>query len=99
MLAAEEIQEALNLSSGWFLDNLWLVGLIPAIGFALIMGFGPGTGHTLAEKSAARATMWPCSRGRWPRASRPRSEPDGARATEAGANLKFTGSNQNLCQL
>ena len=40
MLAAEEIQEALNLSSGWFLDNLWLVGLIPAIGFALIMGFG-----------------------------------------------------------
>ena len=40
MLAAEEIQEALDLSSGWFLENLWLVALIPAIGFALIMGFG-----------------------------------------------------------
>ena len=40
MLAAEEIQEALDLSSGWFLENLWLVALIPAIGFALIMFFG-----------------------------------------------------------
>ena len=40
MLAAEEINEAVTLSSGWFLDNLWLVGVIPAIGFALIMFFG-----------------------------------------------------------
>ncbi len=40
MLAAEEINEAVTLSSGWFLDNLWLAGVIPMIGFALIMGFG-----------------------------------------------------------
>jgi NADH-quinone oxidoreductase subunit L len=39
VFAAEEL-EALNLSSGWFLENLWLVAVIPAVGFALIMGFG-----------------------------------------------------------
>ncbi len=37
MLAAEE---ALHLSSGWFLDNLWLIALVPAVGFALIILFG-----------------------------------------------------------
>jgi NADH-quinone oxidoreductase subunit L len=36
MLAAE----ALELSSGWFLENAWLTGLIPVIGFAIIIGFG-----------------------------------------------------------
>ncbi|MEM9040441.1 MAG: NADH-quinone oxidoreductase subunit L [Actinomycetota bacterium] len=36
MLAAD----AIELSSGWFLENLWLVALIPAIGYALIMFFG-----------------------------------------------------------
>ncbi|MFK8026335.1 MAG: NADH-quinone oxidoreductase subunit L [Ilumatobacter sp.] len=43
MLAAEassEIQGALELSSGFFLDNLWLIALIPAIGYALILFFG-----------------------------------------------------------
>ncbi|MGA9276597.1 NADH-quinone oxidoreductase subunit L [Ilumatobacter sp.] len=40
MLAAEEVQEALHLSSGWFLENLWLIALIPAVAFALIMAFG-----------------------------------------------------------
>ena len=41
MLAVEEtVQGALELSSGWFLENLWLAALIPAIGFALIMFFG-----------------------------------------------------------
>jgi NADH-quinone oxidoreductase subunit L len=40
VLAAEEINQAVSLSSGWFLDNLWLVGVIPSIGFALIMFFG-----------------------------------------------------------
>ena len=40
MLAAEDVQQALDLSSGWFLEHLWLVALIPAVGFALIMGFG-----------------------------------------------------------
>ncbi len=34
MLAAEE------LSSGWFLENAWLIALIPAIAFALIIGIG-----------------------------------------------------------
>ena len=36
MLAAE----ALDLTSGWFLENAWLVGLIPVIGFAVIILFG-----------------------------------------------------------
>jgi NADH-quinone oxidoreductase subunit L len=36
MLAAE----ALELSSGWFLENAWLIGLIPAIGFFIIIGVG-----------------------------------------------------------
>ena len=43
MLAAEasnEVQGAIELSSGFFLDNLWLVALIPAIGFSLILFFG-----------------------------------------------------------
>ena len=37
MLAAEE---ALHLTSGWFLENAWLIGLIPVIGFAIIIAFG-----------------------------------------------------------
>lgn len=36
MLAAE----ALELSSGWFLENAWLTGFIPVIGFAIIIFFG-----------------------------------------------------------
>ncbi len=36
MLAAE----ALELTSGWFLENAWLTGLIPVIGFAIIIFFG-----------------------------------------------------------
>ncbi len=32
--------EVLELSSGWFLENAWLVGLIPVIGFAIILFFG-----------------------------------------------------------
>ena len=36
MLAAE----AAELSSGWFLENAWLIALIPAIGFAIIIAFG-----------------------------------------------------------
>ncbi len=43
MLAAEasnEVQGALELTSGFFLENLWLTALIPAIGFALILFFG-----------------------------------------------------------
>lgn len=37
---SDKLQGALDLSSGWFLENLWLAALIPAIGFALIMAFG-----------------------------------------------------------
>ena len=40
MLAVEETHTALELSSGWFMENAWLIALIPAIGFALIIGFG-----------------------------------------------------------
>ena len=36
MLAAE----AAELSSGWFLENAWLIALIPVVGFALIIAFG-----------------------------------------------------------
>jgi NADH-quinone oxidoreductase subunit L len=32
--------DAVELSSGWFLENAWLVGLIPVIAFGIIMGFG-----------------------------------------------------------
>ncbi len=34
MLAAE------TLTSGWFLENAWLIGLVPALGFAIIIMFG-----------------------------------------------------------
>ncbi len=43
MLAAEvsnEVQGALDLSSGWFLENLWLIAVVPAVGYALILFFG-----------------------------------------------------------
>ena len=40
MLAVEDTHAALELSSGWFLENAWLIALIPAIGFALIIGLG-----------------------------------------------------------
>jgi NADH-quinone oxidoreductase subunit L len=36
MLAAD----AAELSSGWFLENAWLIALIPAIAFGVIIGFG-----------------------------------------------------------
>ena len=38
MVLAAETAEA--LSSGWFLENAWLIPLIPAIAFAVIIGFG-----------------------------------------------------------
>ena len=53
MLAAEE---ALDLSSGWFLDNLWLVALVPGVAFALIILFGkkmPMKGSELGIASLA----------------------------------------------
>ncbi len=40
MVAAEETYKALELSSGWFLENAWLIALIPAVAFALIIAFG-----------------------------------------------------------
>ncbi len=40
MLAAEETHAALELSSGWFLDNAYLIALLPAIGFFAIIFFG-----------------------------------------------------------
>jgi NADH-quinone oxidoreductase subunit L len=32
--------DATTLSSGWFLENAWLIPVIPGIGFALILLFG-----------------------------------------------------------
>jgi len=37
---AETAEMTVTLSSGWFLENAWLVPVIPAIGFALIIFFG-----------------------------------------------------------
>ena len=37
---AAETSEVLDLTSGWFLENAWLAGLLPVIGFALIIGIG-----------------------------------------------------------
>ena len=31
---------AATLTTGWFLENAWLIPLIPAIGFVLIISFG-----------------------------------------------------------
>ena len=38
MFAASEALK--TLSSGWFLENAWLIPVIPAIGFAIIIFFG-----------------------------------------------------------
>ncbi len=37
---AADTSRALELTSGWFLENAWLAGLVPVIGFALIIGLG-----------------------------------------------------------
>ena len=52
MLAAE----ALELSSGWFLENAWLTGLIPVIGFAVILFFGKKLPMKGAEVALASMT-------------------------------------------
>ncbi len=52
MLAAE----ALELSSGWFLENAWLAGLIPVIGFAIILFFGKKLPMKGAEVALASMT-------------------------------------------
>ena len=38
MAAATEVLH--SLSSGWFLEHAWLIPIVPAIGFALIILFG-----------------------------------------------------------
>ncbi len=56
MLAAQ----ALELSSGWFLEHAWLAGLIPVIGFAIIIGFGkrlPMKGAEIGLASMAAALV------------------------------------------
>ena len=42
MLFAAETTEAAAeaLKSGWFLDHAWVIPIIPAVGFALIILFG-----------------------------------------------------------
>jgi NADH-quinone oxidoreductase subunit L len=41
MFAASEVTEAaVALSSGWFLEQAWLIPIIPVIGFAIIILFG-----------------------------------------------------------
>jgi NADH-quinone oxidoreductase subunit L len=56
MLAAE----AVELTSGWFLENAWLAGLIPVIGFAVIIAFGkrlPMRGAEVGIASMAAALV------------------------------------------
>jgi NADH-quinone oxidoreductase subunit L len=52
MLAAD----ALELSSGWFLENAWLTGFIPVIGFAIILFFGKKLPMKGAEVGLASMT-------------------------------------------
>ena len=57
---AEGPQGALDLSSGFFLDHLWLAALIPAIGFLLILFFGkklPMKGSEIGLLSMASALV------------------------------------------
>ena len=56
MLAAE----TLELSSGWFLENAWLIGLIPTIAFFIIIGFGkhlPAKGAGIGIASMASSLV------------------------------------------
>jgi len=39
MLAAEA-SHSVSQSAGWFLENAWLIPIIPAVAFALIIFFG-----------------------------------------------------------
>ena len=54
MLAADE------LSSGWFLENAWLIAVVPAVAFGLIILFGkrsPAKGAALGIASMAASTV------------------------------------------
>jgi NADH-quinone oxidoreductase subunit L len=58
--ASNEVQGAIELTSGWFLQNLWLAALIPAIGFALILFFGkkmPNGGSEFGLASMAASLL------------------------------------------
>ena len=60
MLAVEGTQAALELSSGWFMEHAWLIGLIPAVGFALIIAFGkklPFKGSEIGLASMAASVV------------------------------------------
>ena len=51
---------AATLPTGWFLENAWLIPIIPAIGFALIIGFGkrlPGNGSEVGIASIAASLV------------------------------------------
>jgi len=52
--------DAVKLSSGWFLENLWLAALIPAVGYAFIMLFGkkmPNKGSEFGLASIAASLI------------------------------------------
>ena len=40
LLAAEETSHAVGEASGWFIEHAWLIPVIPAIAFFLIIFFG-----------------------------------------------------------
>ena len=61
MFAAED-GAAVAQSAGWFLEHAWLIPLIPAIAFFLIIGFGKRLSATGSGKDSLEgAGEWPCS--------------------------------------
>ena len=60
MFAAEEAHSAIEFTSGWFMTNAWLIALIPALGFAVIILFGkklPMKGAEVGLASMASALV------------------------------------------
>lgn len=92
MLAAEasnEVQGAIELTSGFFLENLWLAALIPAIGFALILFLGkkmPNGGSEFGLASMA-ASLVVTSGAAWQWMARVDSAEDAAHSGEESIGL------------
>jgi NADH-quinone oxidoreductase subunit L len=57
LAAATEMTETV-LSSGWFLENAWIIPIIPAISFALIIFFGKRMPKKGSEFGATRVSGW-----------------------------------------
>ncbi|MGB3735709.1 MAG: proton-conducting transporter membrane subunit, partial [Ilumatobacter sp.] len=90
--ASNEVQGAIELSSGWFLENLWLAALIPALGFAVILFFGkkmPKGGSEVGLASMA-ASLVVASGAAWQWMARVDSAEDAAHGGEEAIGLLQT---------